>query len=67
MSEFRGFICDDCGNVIAREQRNTYIERFTGTVNGEVRKDLCRGCLEKRLPQDRSVLKPLRRRASRTK
>lgn len=62
MAEFRGFQCDDCGEIIAEGNRTKYTERFEGKVSGERRQDLCPTCIQKRLPDDGSDLRPLRRR-----
>jgi coenzyme F420-reducing hydrogenase beta subunit len=64
MSQFRGFTCDECGTVVAVDQRQKYTERFEGNLaTGEIIKDLCARCMEQRLPGD-VKLRPLRRRRS---
>lgn len=63
MSQFRGYTCDGCGNVIAEGHRTRHTEKFDGpTVQGEVVKDLCPVCVNARKPEDGISLKPLRRR-----
>jgi hypothetical protein len=64
MAQFRGFTCDDCGEVIANGQKQKYIERFEGSVaSGERVMDLCAPCQQKRVPED-VTLRSLRRRRS---
>lgn len=64
MGQFRGFTCDECGNVLSSDQRQKHTERFDGSVaRGEITQDLCAECMKKKVPEG-VELAPLRRRQS---
>lgn len=65
MSQFRGFQCDACGQVIEDGFRTRYTQKFVGSmVQGEVVQDLCVTCVKAVVPQEEGALKPLRRRVA---
>lgn len=47
MAEFRGYECDNCGNVLSADQTVKHTEKFEGAVEGQFKEHLCIPCAQK--------------------